>query len=72
MTWADLHLFAAVDVMRQLAPTAAQVVAKYPRVEQLVARVEATPKVAEYLKKRGKWNEMNNNLASTIAVSLLN
>ena len=54
MTWADLHLVVVVDIIRQLEPTAAQVLTKYPRLQQLIARVEATPKVAEYLKKRSK------------------
>jgi Glutathione S-transferase, C-terminal domain len=54
MTWADLHLVVVVGLIRELEPTALQVLTKYPRVEQLIARVEAAPKVAEYLKKRGK------------------
>jgi len=53
MTWADLHLFTTVEFIRQTVPTAAPVLANYPRIEQLVARVAAVPKVAEYLKKRG-------------------
>jgi len=53
MTWADLHLFTAVEIIKQQVPAAAEVLANYPRIEQLVERVAAAPKVAEYLKKRG-------------------
>lgn len=54
LTWADLHLFATVDVIRELQPKVAEVVNNYPRVLQLTERVAATPKIAEYLKARGK------------------
>jgi Glutathione S-transferase, C-terminal domain len=54
LTWADLHLFATVDAIRELTPQAAEVVKKYPRISQLVDRVAAVPKIAEYLTKRGK------------------
>ena len=53
MTWADLHLLATVEAIRQLAPQATDKLAKFPRIEHLVARVVVTPNVAEYLKKRG-------------------
>jgi glutathione S-transferase len=55
MTWADLHLFATVDIIRELIPAqAASALAKFPLIEQHVARIAAVPKIAEYLKKRGK------------------
>jgi len=53
LTWADLHLMATFEAIRQLAPQATDKLAKFPHLEQLVVRVAATPKVAEYLKKRG-------------------
>jgi hypothetical protein len=54
LTWADLHLLATVDVIRELLPKAAEVVNNFPRIQQLVDRLAATPKIAEYLKTRGK------------------
>lgn len=54
MTWADIHLFVVVEGVGMVAPASAAAIAKFPRIEQLVARVAATPKIADYLKKRAK------------------
>ena len=51
LTWADLHLYAVLD---WLFEKRAETIGNYALVKQLAERVEAHPRVAEWLKNRPK------------------
>ena len=74
LTWADLHLFSVADRLRldqaevrdlrkmlKLTILLSQILEKYPKLKDLVERIENEPNIAKWLKSRpqtkviGQW-----------------
>ena len=51
LTWADLHLFAGIDILRA---DDLELLDQYPKMKNLIERIETEPNIAKWLQSRPK------------------
>ena len=51
LTWADLHLFAGIDIIRA---DDLELLDKCPKIKNLIERIETEPNISKWLQSRPK------------------